>query len=139
MHWTLKREATRPVSPSFFHQQARFDHFRHEFNYYRPHEALEMRLPAALYIKSDRPYPQQLPELDYPLHDLVRTVDRNGGVYLHHRKKFHLTAALSGEEVGCKEIQPYLWQVHFMTHDLGVFDETMQIFHQKQSAPSPIL
>lgn len=139
MHWTLKREATRPASPSLFHQQARFDHFRHEFNCYRPHEALEMRMPSTLYVTSDRPYPQQLPELDYPLHDLVRTVDHNGGVYLHRRKKFHLTAALAGEEVGCKEIKPYLWQVHFMTHDLGVFDETTQLFHQKQPVPPPAL
>lgn len=138
MHWTLKREATRPASPSLFHQQSRFDHFRHEFNCYRPHEALEMRTPSVLYVKSDCLYPAQLPELDYPLHDMVRTVDEAGRVYLRKRTSIHLSAALRGEDVGLKEIKPYIWQVNFMTHDLGVFDETTKIFSQKQPVPPPV-
>ncbi len=137
MHWTLKREATRPASPSLFHQQARFDHFRHEFNHYRPHEALNMRMPSAFYTKSDRAYPKELPELDYPLHDIVRTVHDCGTVHIQKRIKFYLSAALAGEELGLKEIKPYVWQVHFMAHDLGIFDETTRVFHQKQPVPPP--
>src|SRR6187399_1737116 len=43
MHLTLKREATKPASPNFLQQQARFDAFVSEFNNERPHEALAMK------------------------------------------------------------------------------------------------
>lgn len=129
IHWTLKYEATRPSSPNLFHQQARFDSFRHSYNCFRPHEALNMKLPADLYKKSDARYPRVLPELDYPMHDLVRTVDSQGMVYLHKRKKFHLSAALVGEDVGLKEVKEGIWQANFMDFDLGYFDEQSQIFN----------
>ena len=40
MHLTLKTEATRPASPNFLQQQARFDAFRARYNDERPHQAL---------------------------------------------------------------------------------------------------
>lgn len=137
IHWTLKYEATRPPSPNLFHQQARFDNFRHSYNCFRPHEALNMRLPADLYEKSDSPYPKELTKLEYPLHDLVRTVDSNGLVYLQKRMKFHISKALAGEEVGFKEFKPGIWQVNFMDFDLGYFDEQSRMFNYNDSVLAP--
>jgi putative transposase len=42
MHRTLKIEATRLAGSNFLQQQAKFDAFVREFNYERPHEALDM-------------------------------------------------------------------------------------------------
>ena len=56
MHLTLKREATKPASPNFLQQQARFDAFVARYNDERPHEALDMRVPADDYVRSPRPY-----------------------------------------------------------------------------------
>ena len=56
MHLTLKREATKPASPNFLQQQARFEAFVARYNDERPHEALDMRVPADDYVRSPRPY-----------------------------------------------------------------------------------
>jgi hypothetical protein len=135
MHWTLKNEATRPASPNIFHQQTRFDGFRHEYNCYRPHEALDMKLPANLYQKSKMVYPKTLAELEYPLHDLTRTVDYNGSVAFRTYVRFQLTAALAGEKVGLREVRPGLWLVSFMTYDLGFFEEKTMAFHDQEPLP----
>ena len=52
--------------------------FRHEFNHERPHEALQMKVPAELYRPSDRPYPKHLKSFIYPGHYEVRKVSSNG-------------------------------------------------------------
>src|SRR6202790_4655738 len=65
MHRTLKIEATRPAGSNFLQQQAKFDAFVREFNYERPHEALDMRCPADVYTPSTRPY-RGIGELSYP-------------------------------------------------------------------------
>jgi hypothetical protein len=47
---TPKTAATRPAGFDSLRQQARFDDFVAELNAERPHEALEMRCPAEVYI-----------------------------------------------------------------------------------------
>lgn len=135
IHWTLKYEATRPASPNIFHQQSRFDGFRHEYNYYRPHEALKMKCPSSLYTKSTSLYPKALPQLDYPMHDLVRIVDANGGIHFRRNMRFQLSAALAGEEVGLREVKSGIWLVSFMNHDLGYFEEKHLLFHDQEPIP----
>jgi putative transposase len=80
MHRTLKAETTRPAAATLRAQQRKFNHFRHEFNTERPHEALEMRTPAACYQPSFRPMPDRLPPLVYPDRFEVRYVSYNGGI-----------------------------------------------------------
>lgn len=72
MHRTLKSEATRPAGSNFL-QQAKFDTFVQEFNYDRPHEALDMHCPADFYKPSTRPY-CGIGELSYPFHDRTALV-----------------------------------------------------------------
>ena len=66
MHLTLKLETTKPAAKNFLQQQAKFDDFIHCYNNERPHQALNMRCPAQLYLPSLRPY-RGLPDLTYPL------------------------------------------------------------------------
>jgi hypothetical protein len=47
-HRTLKAETTRPPANSCRGQQRKFDRFREEFNFQRPHEALDMQTPASM-------------------------------------------------------------------------------------------
>jgi hypothetical protein len=49
MHPTLKKETTKPACANSLQQQARFDAFINEFNTERPHEALNMNVPADIY------------------------------------------------------------------------------------------
>jgi transposase InsO family protein len=120
MHLTLKREATRPAGANMLQQQAKFDSFIDEFNNERPHEALNMRLPAELYTASPRPY-QGIPEPHYPFHDRTVNVTSCGRLCLH-RKKINLSLSLAGQAVGIKEVESGIWLVSFMEYDLGYID-----------------
>jgi transposase InsO family protein len=121
MHRTLKQETTRPARTNLLQQQERFDAWVSEFNRVRPHEALEMKRPAEVYVASPRPCPSVLPELDYRGHDDVRRVSASGLLHMRGRKQVHLTAALAGEYVGIREdnLIEDRWLVTFANLDLG--------------------
>ena len=94
LHRTLKIEATRPAGSNFLQQQAKFDAFVREFNYERPHEALDMRCPADVYTSSTRPY-RSIGELSYPFHDRTVLVTYCGRICIF-KKKINLSSSLGG-------------------------------------------
>ena len=112
MHLTLKNETTRPAGMNSLQQQTKCDTFLQEFNNERPHQALNMRCPAEIYIRSARPY-RGLPELAYPFHDKTIHVTCCGRICLH-RKKINLSTVFAGQAVGLKD--------SFMDYDLGYID-----------------
>ncbi len=120
MHLTLKTEATKPASENFLQQQGRFDDFIERYNQERPHQALKMKVPAALYARSPRPY-RGLGELEYPLHDWTATVTRCGRI-CYKRRKINLSTVFAGQKVGVKQVSDKIWLVSFMQYDLGYFD-----------------
>src|SRR5690349_7129235 len=97
MHLTLKREATRPPEANVLQQQARFDAFVWRYNEERPHQALGMRVPAAVYTRSPRVY-RGLAELTYPYHDATIPVTRCGRICFQ-RHKVNLSVVFAGENV----------------------------------------
>jgi transposase InsO family protein len=133
MHLTLKQETTRPAAKNLLQQQERFDDFREQFNSERPHEALGQRPPASVYRPSPRKAPTELAALDYPLHDLQRTVARHGVIALNGGYYF-LSHALAGEQVGLREEDPGRWSVSFMDLRLGCVDESTRKFTREASA-----
>jgi hypothetical protein len=121
---TLKKEATRPPGFNSLQQQGRFDAFVFEFNTERPHQALDMKCPAELYLTSTRHYdglPELLPELTYPFHDRDILVTACGRLCLH-RKRINVSTVLAGQRLGIKEVDEGIWLARFMTYDLGYFD-----------------
>ena len=120
MHLTLKKEATRPAGANTLQQQAKFDHFLDEFNNERPHEALEMRCPAEIYMPSNRIY-HGISELEYPFHDRTIVVTHCGRICMHN-KKINLSHVFAGQRLGVKEVEENVWLVTFMNYDLGYVD-----------------
>lgn len=120
MHLTLKREATRPAKANFLQQQARFDEFVQEFNEERPHESLDMKMPAEVYTPSTRPY-EGIGEIRYPFHDRSVLVTTCGRICLH-RKKVNISHVFQGQTLGLKEVEENTWLVSFMQYDLGYID-----------------
>lgn len=120
MHLTLKKEATRPPGINILQQQARFDEFIEEYNEERPHEALGMQTPSQAYTPCERPY-EGLPNLDYPLHDVIANVTHCGRICMH-RKKINISTSLAGQKVGLREVDEDIWLVSFMHYDLGYID-----------------
>ncbi|MFP3408217.1 IS481 family transposase, partial [Pseudomonas sp. SIMBA_065] len=93
-------------------------HFRHEFNYVRPHEALGMKRPGELYVPSTRPYPGRLPDLEYPAEMLVRSVRQNGSIMWKGKLVF-VSEALAGERIGLKETEDDVWDLYLCDYPLG--------------------
>ena len=122
MHRTLKAEVTRPPAQAMTSQQQRFDRFRKEFNYERPHEALDQDFPASLYKPSTRPMPSRLPALEYPDRFEVRYVSANGGIRWSNQW-VNVSVTCIGEYVGLEEIDDGVWNVYFGALRLGRFDE----------------
>jgi transposase InsO family protein/transposase-like protein len=130
MHLTLKQDATRPAKNNFLQQQECFDQFQHDYNKIRPHEALQMKTPHEVYVKSNRPYPGKLKPLEYPLHDTSSKVQHTGVVKIYGGHRFYLSSSLEHERVGFREIKPGLWLVSFIDHDLGYYNESTKIFYE---------
>ena len=121
MHLTLKREATKPAAANVLQQQARFDSFIERYNRERPHQALDMKVPADLYARSSRPY-RGLDDLTYPFHDRTVTVTRCGRLCFG-RRKINLSQVFAGQNVGVTQVGERIWLVTFMDYDLGYFDD----------------
>jgi len=126
MHRTLKLEATNPVGNNLLQQQERFDNFRKEFNYQRPHQALEMKRPADLYRGSARKY-TGLPDITYPGYDKSLMITHCGRICFNEAK-IHISRAFANQLVGLKEVDSGIWQVDFMSYMLGFFDEESNKF-----------
>ena len=120
MHLTLKKATTKPPGNNLLQQQEKFDRFLHEYNYERPHQALEMKRPGDIYRPSSRKY-RGLPDVDYPFHDQSVIVTRCGRICLK-RKKVNLSVVFAGQRIGIKEVTDGIWSVGFMDYDLGFFD-----------------
>lgn len=127
MHRTLKAETTRPARANLLQQQERFDAWVHTFNHERPHEALEMKRPSDVHVRSTRSLPAALPELEYPTHDDVVRVTRSGQIYVPRIGTVALTTALEGQDVGIREEDDGRWLVTFASLDLGLVERNGRI------------
>jgi putative transposase len=126
MHRTLKQETAHPPKATLLQQQRAFDRFRHEYNWERPHAALNNRPPGTVYVRSSRLYPRVLPTLDYGA-QIVRGV-RNNGTIRWNGGLVYVSEALIGEQLGLEPIDDGLWLVSFGRMHLGVLDdETSEI------------
>ena len=122
MHRTLKAEPTRPPERDLLAQQRRFDAFRREFNWERPHEALSHATPASAYQRSPRPMPPVIPEPDYPAHWEKRWVSKAGPFRFKKRQLF-LSQALRQEWIALEEVADGVWSLYFYDRLLARLDE----------------
>lgn len=104
-HRTLKAEVlgTRCFR-DLAHVQQAFDDFRPIYNQQRPHEALELNVPASRYRQSTRSYPTTLPAVEYAPGDTVRKVDISGQISLRGQT-WIVGAAFAGEQVAIRHSQ----------------------------------
>jgi putative transposase len=111
-HGVLKRETTRPVARTRRGQQQRTTIWLRRYNRERPHEALGQAVPAKVYRRGRRKFPQRLPELKYAGSYLVRRVRSNGEIRWAGRKRF-IGEAFVGQPVGLRPLRPGVALVKF--------------------------
>ena len=107
-HQTLKgrtRHRGAPTTMSEWERWAR--EFRHEYNYERPHEALQMKTPGEVYQPVNlRPYQEQPRDWEYSGGRVLR-LDSQGSLY-YRRRRYFVSEALAGERVRVDELDGQL-------------------------------
>jgi transposase InsO family protein len=68
--------------------QRELDRWRDIYNLERPHDSLELEVPASRYQVSTRPYPEVVPPIVYDSTDLVRKVMSRGGIRFGGREYY---------------------------------------------------
>jgi transposase InsO family protein len=81
--------------------QRQFDTWRDVYNFQRPHESLDMQVPAERYRPSNRQYKEKLPIIDYGPDDHVRKVQQ-GGWISYRGKEYPVPKAFYGERVALR-------------------------------------
>lgn len=99
-HRTLKAELlSGPPFDGLHRCQQAFDRWRSVYNCQRPHQALDMAVPAARYQPSARVFPETLPPIEYAPDHHVRRVQQKGWISFKGRE-FKLPKAFAGYPVG---------------------------------------
>jgi transposase InsO family protein len=81
--------------------QGRFEGWREVYNFERPHEALEMAVPASRYRPSSRNFQESLPPIEYGPGDQVRKVQQ-GGKISYGNREYALPKAFCGQSVALR-------------------------------------
>lgn len=135
MHRTLKHEVASPPCASWPAQQRALEAFRQQYNFERPHQALDNATPSDHYVRSPRAYPTR-PVLEYPGHYEVRRVRSNGELRLRGQLHF-LGEALSGELVGLERVDDRWWHIHFGPIPLATFDDFTRSLRREPPRTAP--
>lgn len=122
-HRTLKAEALRDwAGTDLAEAQRRCDRFRDDYNLIRPHEGIGMATPASRYTPSPRPFPDQLPALEYAPDDVVRKVQDKGEIWLRGRP-YRVGAAFRGQPVALRPTADAdVWDVVYAHHRITALD-----------------
>ena len=103
-------------------QQWKFDRFQSEYNFDRPHEALDDEPPASLWTPSPRAYPNRIEAPEYPGHFELRRVS-NAGHFKMGAQHYFISHALKGDNIGLEAIDDGLWNILYYNTLLGRLSE----------------
>ena len=122
-HRTLKAELLGgPPFGDLGHCQRAFDRWRIVYNCERPHQALDLDVPAARFRPSPRPFPEALPPIEYAPEHQVRRVQDKGRISFKG-KIFKLPKAFAGYPVGLvPTTQDGIWKVIFASRQIAQLD-----------------
>jgi transposase InsO family protein len=83
------------------HAQQAFDAWRHHYNHHRPHDALDLAVPADRYQSSPRSFNPKVEPFDYSPDDIVRRVDSAARISFRGRR-WKASRALVGKLVAVR-------------------------------------
>lgn len=104
-HLTLKQEIACPPKDTLALQIQAMNRFHQDYNFDRPHEAINMKTPGSYYRPSLRTWDGILRPPEYDRKEMdVRKVCQSGCIWLS-QKEYYIGQALTGEYVGLKTNQ----------------------------------
>jgi transposase InsO family protein len=107
--------------------QGRFDEWRDEYNLHRPHQALDMQVPASRYKPSGVEYPEALAPIEYPAVGTegvvaIRRVQGRGEIY-YLGKEWDVSKAFRQYDVALKQTETEgVLDVYFCHHKVRSID-----------------
>jgi transposase InsO family protein len=121
-HLTLKQDVATPPKDTLALQIQAMDQFLYEYNFERPHEALEMATPSSCYQPSIRRWNGILKPPEYESKDtIVRKVCQSGCIWLHGVEHY-IGQTLTGEYIALKTNQNDELEVYYGPVYLGVLE-----------------
>ncbi|MFH1500071.1 MAG: IS481 family transposase [Verrucomicrobiota bacterium] len=122
-HRTLKADLLARHDWSDLSQaQRRFDAYRRLYNHDRPHEALDLAVPASRYRPSPRPLPTRLPIAEYEPGELVRPVKSKGEITFRNRF-YYVGRAFAGLPVALRPTATDgVYRICYAAFTLGLID-----------------
>jgi len=118
MHRDMKKELQSKIDGNIDEHQKVFNEWIRVFNTERPHEALGMKVPADVYVKSDRKYPGEYIELHYGKGYITRYVNDRGYINYDNRRVF-IGNPFTGYHIGFKMNADAPIEVYFSNVLLG--------------------
>jgi transposase InsO family protein len=144
MHLTYKQELCQQPAPNLRSQRSRSLRWTKTFNYKRPHEALKMRCPGEVYVKSPVSYVKPGKTFRYPGWE-KRKVQHKGDIWWSNRRCF-LSEAFRGYEVGLKPMGAGVYEVYLADillgtlHDAAIceFRPTVEVRKSQLTSPKKV-
>ena len=131
MHRDISCDIEAGIEGDLAAHQAALQTWRHQFNHERPHEAIGMRVPGELYVKSTRRFCPDDFELFYPRQYLRRKVSIHGDIKISKRQ-IYVSAAVAGWHIGLKPVSSSRYMLWFGPLCLGQIDTEMEAFYVVQ-------
>lgn len=104
--------------------QQQFDVWREIYNTQRPHEALGMQPPSRLYVPSPRPFPGELPPIEYEPGAILRTTDCAGRLQ-YQGQRFRIGKAFHDSLVALRPTShDGVWDVYFCKQRIAQINQT---------------
>lgn len=102
-------------------EQERFTSWRYNFNYVRPHHALNMKTPSECYKKSIRKYNPAEPAYRYPPGYEIRVVSKSGQLVWKSKTRT-FSQAFAGETIGIEFANRTTLRLWYCDYFLGTVD-----------------
>ena len=103
--------------------QSAFDPWRDIYNHQRPHESLEMRVPAAHYRTSDRSFKEQSKPWEYSSRFQTRKTNPHGQIQFQGQV-YRVSEAFAGQRIGlCPTVEDGLWEVYYCRFLIGKLNQ----------------
>lgn len=126
LHRTLKAEVLNLKRlRDFAEAQQAFDAWREVYNLERPHQALDLEVPASRYRPSARAMPDRVPEVEYDEHEIVRVVSRTKHYISFKGRLWKVPKAFAGERMAVRPLSADgRYGIYFGSHRIAGIDLT---------------
>ncbi len=123
--------------------QRALDHWRTIYNLERPHESLDMGIPADRYRPSSRAMPDRVPKVQYDAGEIVRTVSSTRSYIAFKGKMWKVPQAFCGEQLAVRPLhRDGQYGVFFASWQVASIDLTngqpVSDVSEQPSAMSPV-